>query len=73
MKPGWPGLEQPLAEFFLKIAQLLQSVLTAALLFGGRARRRGDGWDCWARRLCSETDAADVEVFLEVVQLEEIG
>jgi hypothetical protein len=57
---------------FFEEAQLLQSTLAAALLFGraGRDRRRGflRGWG-----LGGETNATDVEVFLEAIDLEEIG
>ena len=65
--------EASLAEFFFEFAQLLQSVLAGALLFSRRAGRGQDGWGFWARRFGTEANAADVEVFLETIQLEEIG
>src|SRR6267143_2061254 len=65
------GSEQ--AEFVFEVAQLGQGVLTAALLLGRRATW-GEGGRRWrARRLGTETKAADVEVFLKAVRLEEIG
>ena len=62
-----------MAELFFKVAQLFQSTLAAAFLFGGRAGRHRSGdasgrWD-WSR----QANAADVEVFFEAVQLEEVG
>src|SRR6267143_3156879 len=68
---GGTGSEQ--AEFVFEVAQLGQGVLPAALLFGRRATW-GEGGRRWrARRLGTETKAADVEVFLKAVRLEEIG
>lgn len=64
-------LELSLAQLFPELAQLAQGALTALGLFqggGGRGSRgfgRGSGW--------SESDPADVQIFLKAVELEEIG
>jgi hypothetical protein len=61
-----------LAELFFEILKLSQGALPTPLLFYGRTgRREGDRW--LGRGFRTETNAADVEVFLEAVQLEEIG
>ena len=60
-----------MAKFLFEITQLPQSVLTAALLFGGRTGRNG-GW-IFGAWFDGQTNAADVEVFLEAIQLEEVG
>ncbi len=62
-----------LAELFLEVVELSQGALTAALLFGWRADRGAEGGRFWVRRFWTETNPADVEVFLEAVELEEIG
>ena len=59
-----------LAEGLFKSAQLLQSALAAAFLFGGRGRgssRRFGRLSGWP-----EPDTADVQVFLKAVELEEV-
>ena len=60
------------AEFVFDLSQLVQGVLSAAFLFGRRAGRR-ERVSCWRARSRSEPNTADVEIFLEAVQLEEIG
>ena len=59
------------AQLVFEIAQLVQGALAAALLFGRR-----NGWRRWRlgwrRRRRGKTNAADIEVFLETVQLQEI-
>jgi hypothetical protein len=58
-------------KLFFKLAQLFQSALTATFLFGrGAGRRQGS---CETRRARSQMDAADIEIFLEAVELEKIG
>ena len=66
------GSEAALMELVFDLTKLGQGSLSAPFLFGGRGggsqvslRLRGRFW--------GEADAADVEVFLEAVQLEEIG
>ena len=74
MEPRWrTGSEPSLAELFFEVAQLLQGMLTPALLLGRRARWSGGDWGSWARSFDRETDPADVKVLLEAVQLEQIG
>ena len=71
MKARLPS-DLSLAELFFEVLKLSQGALPTALLFGWRTgrcqhdRRLGRGF--WA-----EPNAADVEVLLEAVQLEEIG
>jgi len=60
-------------EFNFEVAQLFEGELTSAFLLIGGGGAGEKGWRFWAWRLGSETDAADVEVFLEAVELEEIG
>jgi hypothetical protein len=60
-----------LAELFLEVLKLKQGALAAALLFCRREGRRE--WDRSLGRFWAEPNAADVEVFLEAVQLEEVG
>ena len=71
MKPRLPS-DLSLAELFLEVLKLKQGALATALLFcwrtGRRKRDRHLGRGFWA-----EPNAADVEVFLEAIQLEEIG
>ena len=71
VKPRLPS-DLSLAELFLEVLKLKQGALATALLFcwrtGRRKRDRHLGRGFWA-----EPNAADVEVFLEAVQLEEVG
>jgi hypothetical protein len=70
---GQVQLHRLLAEGFFESAQLIQSVLAAAFLFGGRAdwERRDEAMRIWGRS--GQTNPADAEVFFEAIQLEEIG
>ena len=61
-----------LAELFLEVLKLKQSALATALLFCRRTGRRKHDRHL-GRGLWGEPNAADVEVFLEAVELEEIG
>jgi len=54
------------------LAQLFQGALPTTLLFGRRTSRSQRDRRLW-RRLSNQTDPADVEVFFEAIQLEEIG
>ena len=63
-------LEQ--AELVFKMAQLRQGVLTATLLFGRRAAW-GEGEGFGVRGFGPEAKAADIEIFLETVGLEQVG
>jgi len=56
----------------LKIMQLVQGPLSAAGLFGRGRRRRGRGVERRGWRWF-EPDTADVQIFLEAVELEEVG
>jgi hypothetical protein len=61
-----------MAELIFEIAQLIQGALPTALLFGWRSSR---GQWSFEGRVCRgvEPDAADVEIFLKPIELEEIG
>jgi hypothetical protein len=45
------GSKQPLAKLFSEVAKLFPGMLPTTLLFGRRARWRGDGWRFRAWRL----------------------
>lgn len=67
-----PDSDFTLAKLFLEIVELSQGALTATLLLGRRADGGAEGRRFWGR-VWTETNPADVEVFLEAVELEEIG
>ena len=71
MKPRLPS-DLSLVELFFEILKLSQGALPTALLFGGRTgRRQRDRRP--GRGLWGEPNAADMEIFLKAIELEEIG
>jgi hypothetical protein len=66
------ALDPAVAKFFLEIMQLVQGALSAASLVGRRDHRDRRGLE--GRVCCGpQPDTADVKIFLEAIQLEEIG
>ena len=61
-----------LAEFLLETAELVQGALPTTGLLGRRDRGSRGGVE-WGSDRWPEPDTADMEIFLEAIQLEEIG
>ena len=70
---GRKDLDLAEAKGFFELVELRQSVLTATLPFFERGRRDQGRRGWWRGRGWTETNATDVEVLLEAIELQEIG